>query len=374
MTPRPLPVLALLALAGAAQAQPFIPGNLVVSRVGDGSAALSGSATATFLQEFSTGGALVATLPMPTAAAGSNRAFALSGSATSEGMLTLSTDGRFLTIGGYDAAPGTASIAGTTSAAVNRIVGRIDSNYGVDTSTALSDAYSGSNIRSVASTDGQNFWLAGTSGTSGSVRYALFGGASSTQLSTTITNTRVANIFGGQLYTSAASGAFQGVSTVGVGLPTTSGQTIALLAGFPTTAGPSSYDYVFTDANTLYVADDRAVAGGGGLQKWLFSAGSWSLAYTINANLTAGLRGLTASVDPTGAATFYATTADAISASAGNKLVAVTDSGPASAFSTIAVAPGNTAFRGVDFAPVPTPGTAALLSLGLVAFTRRRRG
>src|SRR6478735_9122408 len=69
-------------------------GNLVVVQFGDGSAALSGSSTATFLKEFqATGGPAVQTIAMPTAASGSNNPLTNSGTATSEGFITLSTDG-----------------------------------------------------------------------------------------------------------------------------------------------------------------------------------------------------------------------------------------------------------------------------------------
>ena len=365
----PLFAAALAALVGtAAHARQFSPGNLVVCQVGDGAAALSSSATLASLLEFTTAGSQVGgALGLPTAVAGSNRRLTLSGTATSEGFLTLSRDGRFLTMGGYDADLGTASITSSNSSAINRVVARINGNMIIDTSTAIADAATPGNIRSACSDDGSGFWV-GTSG--GGVRYAAFGATSSTQLNTTApTNTRVTNIFAGQLYMSAASGTFQGVGTLGAGLPTAAGQTPALLNGFPTAAGPSSYDYFFSDASTLYVADDRAVASGGGIQKWVLSSGTWGLAYTLNTSLSAGVRGLCGLVDPNGAVTLYATT----SQSSANQLVGVTDIGASSSFALLATAPANTAFRGVDFAPVPTPGTLGLIgAAGLLAARRRR--
>ena len=369
--------VAALMLAGVSAtslAAIFTPGNLVVSQVGDGGAALNNAATAVSLRELTLAGTTVQSFPMPTAASGLNRRFSVSGTATSEGMLTRSTNGQYLTIAGYDAAIGTASVVTTTAAANPRVVGRADVNGAIDTTTGLTDAYSGNNVRSVASDDGVNFWTAGTAGgTGGGVRYTTLGSSTSTILSTTITNTRVVNIFSGQLYTSSATGAFQGVSTVGSGLPTSSGNTISLLPGFPTATGPGAYDYFFSNPSTLYVADDRATASGGGLQKWTLASGTWTLAYTLNNGLTAGLRGLTGGIDPAGGVVLYATTADAISAANGNKLVSVLDAGAASAFTTIATAPGNTAWRGVDFTPVPAPGALAVLGLSGLLASRRRR-
>src|SRR5437762_199335 len=75
--------------ANHASAAAFILGDLVVVRVGDGTAALSSAATATFLDEYTPGGVLVQTIPLPTALSGLNQPFTLSGSATSEGFLAL---------------------------------------------------------------------------------------------------------------------------------------------------------------------------------------------------------------------------------------------------------------------------------------------
>ncbi len=338
---------ALLGSAGTALASALTPGNLVVVRFGDGSAPLTSAAVAVFLDEYTPTGTYVQTIALPTATSGLNRPLTNSGTATSEGFLSLSANGLYLVHAGYSAAPGTAGVVATTSASTPRVVARVDLNGNVDTSTALSDAYSGANIRSATSFDGTQFWTGGTSGSSGSVRYAASVGASTTtQLSTTITNTRVVGIFGGQLYVSSSSGAFQGVSTVGSGLPTIAGQTITLLPGFPTAAGPSSYDYLFDGASTLYVADDRAIASGGGIQKWSFNGTSWTLLYTLNSGLTAGVRGLS-SRSVSGTLQLFATTADTL-----GKLVSVLDTGAGASFTTLATAATNTALRGVRYVPI----------------------
>ena len=367
MRSRVITMAAAAALAGSAMGRDFTAGNLVVSVMGDGSAALTSAATPVFLNEFTTAGTLVRTLAMPTAASGTNHRFSNSGSATSEGFLTRSADGRYLLLAGYDAAVGTASVVSTTSAANPRIVGRVDMLDSIDTSTALGDAYSGNNIRSATSTNGMDLWTGGTASSGGSVRYTTLGGTTSTQLSTTITNIRVVNIFNGQLYCSSATGSFQGVSTVGSGTPTTSGQTITLLPGFPTASGPSSYDFWLADASTMYVADDRT-NGSGGVQKWAFNGSAWSLQYTLASSAATGLRSITGATDPgSGQNLMYGITTD-------NKLVSVIDAGAGSSFNVLATAPANTAFRGVEFAPVPAPGSLALLTLsGLIAARRRPR-
>jgi len=357
-------------LISAAEAATISPGDLVVVRAGTGAAALAATGTATFLDEYTVGGTSVQSIALPTTGSGSQQALTLSGTSTSEGFLALSANGQYLTVGGYNAAPG----ATTNGANNNRVAGRVDLAGNVDTSTNLQDASTTGNIRSVVSNDGTQFW-AGTSG--GGVRYATFGSAAaSTQLNTAApTNMRVVNINSGQLYVSSASGTFQGVGTVGTGLPTTSGQTPTLLNGFPTVAGPSNYDYVFADANTLYVADDRSTGSGGGLQKWVQSGGTWTLAYTLSTNLTAGLRGLAGTTDGLGNEILYATTGDAITTVSGNKLVAITDvisntTLPVHSFATLATAAGNTAFRGVELIPgvvVPEPTAMALMLLSSIS-------
>jgi hypothetical protein len=342
-----LACLVIASLAGSVQSANLTPGNLVVVRLGTGAAPLTSAATAVFLDEYTPAGVLVQTLALPTAASGSQQPFANSGTASSEGYLSLSVDGRYLLQAGYGAAPGLASIASTASATTPRVVARIAMDGSIDTSTALADAYSGANIRSACSTNGFDLWTGGTSSATGGVRHATLGATTSTQISTTITNSRVVGIHAGQLHTSSAVLNFQGISTVGTGLPTTSGQACTLLPGFPTAVGPSSYDWCFADASTLYVADDRSTTAGGGLQKWTLAGGTWTLAYTLSAGLTAGLRGVSL-VPGTSPASLCATSADSAT-----KLVTVVDTGAGSTFSVLAVAAPNTAWRGVRALPVP---------------------
>lgn len=342
----PAVLVAASMVASASGQTAFTAGNLVVSQVGaDGSTSvLNNSATPVFLKEYTAGGSMVQSIAMPTLATVSgNRALTVSGSATSEGALTLSVDGRYLLMTGYNADAGTLTVVSTSSATVNRVVGRIDAAGTIDTTTAMSDAYTGNNIRSAASVDGTAFWVSGSGGTGGySARYVLLG--EPTNLSTPITGTfitgRVINIFNNQLYLSSASGAFQGVSAVGTGLPTTSGQTSVLLNGFPTASGPSAYDFWFANSTTLYVADDRSPgAGGGGIQKWTFDGATWTNVYTLSNSLTAGCRGITGKLNGN-TATLYVVTADAITGTTGNKIVTVTDTDASASFTTIATAPG----------------------------------
>lgn len=351
--------------------------NLVVVQVGDGSASLAGNATAAFLKEFSLGGSLIQTINLPTVASGLNQPLTLQGSATSEGFLAMSLNGQYLTMAGYAATPGTASPATATAATVNRVVGLISLAGTVDTTTVLTDANNGSNIRSVVSTDGVNLWLGGNAGSgqgaSAGVRYTTFGSSTSTRVDNTASNMRVVNIFNGQLYVSSSTtsgGGLLGVSAVGTGLPTdASSSAITALPGMPLSGTHSAYDFWFKDANTLYIADDGGASVGGGIQKWTFDGSLWTLAYTLlnNGTTTTGVRGLAGFVDGDGNAVLFGTT----SASSANQLITVTDTGSGSTATTLATAPANTAFRGVEY--VPEPSSVSLILLGLLAWLRSRK-
>ncbi|MCU0865461.1 MAG: hypothetical protein MUC36_16880 [Planctomycetes bacterium] len=347
--------VALLASAALAQV-PFTIGNVVVVRVGDGAAALSSAATATFLDEYTPAGTFVQTIAMPTVASGLNQPFTNAGSSTSEGFLNVSDNGLFLLLAGYSAAPGTPAVPTTTSITTPRVIARVDLSASIDTSTTLPDAYNGTpaappitsfngNPRAAASSNGIDIWTSGN-GTAGSngVRYVTFGGNSSVGLNLGAPgNTRVVSTYNGNLYTSSASTVNQGVCQVGTGLPTTAGQAVTLLPGFPTAAGPSSYDFYFANPSTLYVADDRAQASGGGIQKWALAAGTWTLQYTLSGGT--GYRGLTGQT-VAGVTTLWATN--------GNALVSVVDTGAGSTFTSLVSAPSNTAFRGVRRLGKPT--------------------
>lgn len=367
--------VALLLVGGmvsAAYGAPFTQGNLVIYRVGDGTAALSSAGTAVFVDEYTTGGTLVQSIALPTAVVGSNRRLVSSGTATSEGMLTRSSDGQYLVLTGYDADVGTASIASTAAATTNRVVGRIDSSGTIDTTTALSAPFNADNIRGAASTNGTDIWVTGvgSSGTGG-VWYTTFGSTTATQISTTVTNLRGVNLADGQLYVSSASGSTR-IATVGSGAPTTSGQTIVNLPGTPTTGSP--YGFAFADlsagvagVDTLYVVDD----GTDLIQKFSFDGSTWSATGSVGA---LNVRGLTLA-ESGGVVTLFATSNTTLFSFVDNTGYNGLLSG---SVTTLATAAANTGFRGVAFAPfsatpIPEPATVALLGLAVIGGLMLRR-
>ena len=324
-------------------ASPFQNNTVVVVRVGTGTGSLTNAATAIFLDEYNTTtGALVQTIPLPTTVSNANKRLVLSGTNSSEGYLTLSTDVNYLVLGGYDAAVGTAAISSTTSAANNRVIARIAQTGAIDVITALTDAYSGGSINGVTSTDGSNFW---TSGSNDGVKYATLSGITSTQLSTTPLNIRCINIFNGQLYITSQVTGFFGVSSVGSGLPTVEGQNISKLTGFPTSGTQiSPYAFQMNPAgNIIYVACDGNTNYG--IQKWTLNGDTWSLAYTISPTLIfTGIVVDWAGTNPIIYATNLTSNANAIYKS--------TDVGNGSSVTVLTTAAANTIFRGISFTPV----------------------
>lgn len=339
--------------------QPLPEAQVMVVRVGDGAAALSSTATAVFVEKRATAdGSVLQTVALPTVVSGGQAALTLSGTATSEGALSRSADGRYVTLAGYDAVPGTASVTSSPSATVNRIVGRLDGAGAVDTSTRMSAAFSGGNVRGATSVDGTAFWATGSVSGAHHVTFASAG--ASTQLNTASpTNLRAANVFGGQLYVTAASGTAFGVLSVGTGLPTTGGQTPVLLTGFPTAAGPSPYGFAALDLDvntpgidTIYVAQDTAPGVNSvNVQKWTLTAGTWSQQAFLPSltGSNTGTRGLAAVVTDQGVRVVATTTE-----TSANRLVTFLDTGTSNpAVTVLAVAATNTVFRGVAFAPTP---------------------
>jgi len=267
----------------------------------------------------------------------------ISGSSTSEGFISRTSNFSKLVIPGYDAASGLATLS--SAANINRAVGTFGNSYG-SYSRITSTLTSGSNFRS-ATADGNNYWGANSSG-----GISYLGTGTSGNVYSTIVNTRVVSVQNGSLYFSTGSTTL-GVHKIGLGLPTASGQTAALV--IPTGTGSSPYAFQFNSAETVcYVADDRTT-GVGGIQKWTKSGGVWSLAYTISVGASTGARGVVvdfyAGVNPR----IYAT----VSSASATQVLYFDDNGTASpSLNIISTLLSTTfkAYRGVAFAPC-TPST-----------------
>ena len=212
--------------------------------------------------------------------------------------MTLSQDGRYLIVPGFAAAVGqltnltgyafpgissNASVSGSyatnavTEADVPRVIGLVDGNGHVYTSTTITNGNEdGDEIRGAASTDGTNIWYEGADGLR--VKYTTRGSLVSTQVCalTTMEPTRAVGIFGNTLYIDKNT-AFTGATATNVLVNPYGGTNLAAL--LPTSSIPTNFAVIgavtngsqmgfimFNLANgngangvdTLYLADSAA--------------------------------------------------------------------------------------------------------------------
>jgi cell division septation protein DedD len=293
-----------------------------------------------------------------------------SGTATSEGQLTRSDDGRFLILPGYNTLiPAPVSLSNTSAVDVNRVIGRVDAQSNIDTRTSLSDWVDLNNPRGAASSNGIDLWAVGGSG---SVRYTTLGSTSSISITTVPDNIRAVNVFDGQLYVSSHQMTGRGVNTVGAGLPTTPTTTQILPGHGDNTLSPTTWDFVLLDldagvagVDTMYSAHEA-----NGLRKYSLVGGTWTLNGTIGGTAAGEIYRRLTAVEQGGTVTIYAVRHPDLVVSDGGELVSIVDaSGHNGAFAAtatlIATAGANTAFRGVapapvdPLAPTPTPTNTA---------------
>jgi len=353
-------------------AQNFTAGNFVVYRVGTGVGTLTAAAAPVFLDEYTPAGVLVQSVALPTSVSGSNKILTAAGEGILEGMVTLSFDGQYLVLTGYNAATGTAAVGGTASTVISRTVGTVRYDKVINTTTSLTDLSSGGGVTSAVSSDGTNLWAAGTGNVSGNggIRSAVLGASTSTKLNATGTVFRCLNITNGQLYATqnAASPRF---ATVGTGMPTTMGQTLTAMPGLPGIATPGQF--VLLDLSGGVAGPDvfYHTDNSNALRKYSLVAGSWLLNGTVGSS-TDGYKGLAAKVNGT-TVTLMATRVGSNSSTVGGgELVSLVDaSGYNGAFSgtptLIATAATNStkAFRGV----APAPVMFVVLPIKIVSFT-----
>jgi hypothetical protein len=345
-----------------------------------------------------------------------------------------------------------------TTPQVARVIATINSSGQVNSSTTLYNVFNENNPRSVYSPDGKSFYISGqgtgnANDLTGGVFYVPGVGPGQTAVPITGTDatstgnppnnigqdTRFVTEYNNTLYvstdtkegsgsardfvgtlgsppaTTVYNGAAGPTQLNGFGTTKTGVMTITtgansngnrLNTGLPINLSPA--DFFFANATTLYVADtgspkndkagdnstSKTNIGDGGLQKWTFANGSWTLDYTLTAGLldfvlnnaasgTTGLLGLTGVVD-----------GDNVELFATNYTIGDTDQtylygiddilddttasqAAGESFSVLATAPDDTTFKGVAFAPTATPLPATLPlfagGLGMVGFLSRRR-
>ena len=213
------------------------------------------------------------TITLPTTVAGSgNRALTVAGSSTSEGQITASTDGQYISVVGYNAATATLAVAGTTNngggSDVNRVVGRVDSSGTVDSTTALigtvaAPIYSAGNIRDAVIT-GSSIYTAGSNAPF--IGYVPGVGANTDVTVSGSGNSRVLNVFGGDVYYTT-----QLTFNKLAGLPTSTATVIQLLGATAGNAPTGASGFYCFDVGNVGSIDTCYIVDGASLKKYSVS-------------------------------------------------------------------------------------------------------
>lgn len=362
--------------------QPLGFRNVVVLQSGTGATA---SATVTSLQEFTPSGSPVQTITLPSSGTGTKLTNV--GSTSTEGTLSVSPDGRWITFGGYDAVAGTASVV--TGTATSRVAGLLNTTTGTYSLVPMGSGFrvtSGAAIRGVATNDGNNIWGVGSS--QGLIYGTVSGGPGSFgAISSGIpTAYNYVGVFSGtstNLYASNGQGSNPRVAPFGpAALPTGTATSFTALPGAPPTATTTSSGFAFLDVNplvpgldTLYVTDVSQNATGG-IYKYLLSlSGTWAGGQLISGTTGLTLRGLAAFVSGSDVRLFATSGTSLFTYWDAGAATSTTLAGPSTIWTTIATATTGVEFRGV--AVVPEPSTAVLIAigaaLGVAELVRRRR-
>jgi hypothetical protein len=316
----------------AVQSDPFGPADLFVMRIGDGTNSIiappgsqfAGNASignTIFVDEYTppSGGhsTLVQSIILPTADGThtalydqrSIHAVVADGQQSTTGQLSLSLDGQYLFLTGYDSNPLPIATAPELHYDIHtpRAVARIRFDGLVETIAFVAGpitgqdsppVQTGGNINGVFSPDGNQFYVSGGNGID---YFANFVPTKARQTFTAridLTNFTVNGLeaAAGNLFAVGGSGTSRTVGQVGNGFPTMPAP-IVNVPGFPGSNNNPVFpvDVYFTHLdgqgapdgiNTFYVADDGANFARGTITKWSFDGTTWSLTDSVQADGT----------------------------------------------------------------------------------------
>ncbi|MEI6820733.1 MAG: T9SS type A sorting domain-containing protein [Bacteroidota bacterium] len=328
--------------------QSFTQGNLVVLQTINTATKSSSQIT---LKEITPSGASGITVSIPSGII-NNYPLQTSGIyGGSEGFLSTSTDGRYLVLGGYASSSTIADITATPSTTYPRAIGIVTQSGAyaqIDTSKTF---FNSNDIRGAIS-DGSHYWASGASAANiDGIDYYGPGIKLGLGTGTVPPKAYGLRIFNGNIYYSTQKAgpvntATQlGIFQFGTGLPTSGSVTVSQIIN---TGTAIPQDFSFNPAmNVCYIAINLNTAVGG-IQKWIKSGSTWSLAYTLGTGFTnIGAYGLI--VDYSGSnPVIYTTTYEA----AGNRVIKITDTGSGSTATTLVSAVAGVFNKGITFSPV----------------------
>lgn len=365
-------------LQAGAFAAAVTPGNLVIYRVGNGAAALGTTATAVFLDEYTTGGSLVQSIALPTTGGGALTAV---GNATTEGIISPSQDGTTLLFTGYRKAAGGTSPAGDSYTTTNRVIGTLTLTGTPDTATTLTSdggATTANTIRSATSVNGTNgsaIWVS-TSARIGYDSSGLGNSGGTTQIDAR--NSRQVNLANNTLYASNGSTSVTAKVQSYGNLPIAATTPSAVVTQASTDAVNG---FILADLSASVVGADTLYAINtitNTLLKYSFNGTAWSASGTLTLASTAGTGAVNlVGLSNGGSVSLYLTSPGTLSL--------ITDASGyggtlAGTFSSLATAGTNTAFRGIGtLAAIPEASTAIFgclvcMTFGLIHGARKYFG
>jgi hypothetical protein len=331
------------------------PTNLVVLRQGEGSEPQQNSGNTLYLDQYTTNGAYLSSIMLPNSGQNS---LLQSGTASTEGWITSSADDRFLMVAGYNVPLGftNSNLGATPSADVPRAFATINGLGYYNVAISSTAIYNGNNPRSAVTDGTNNYWSAASGG---SVRY--FGPAGTNVIVNGTGNTRVVQIFNGNVYISTAAVPTYGIHKLN-GLATSNGTDTNIITTGNTFSFPADFA-ISPDGTTVYIAEDSGSGGANtnvpGIQKWTYVPGSSNGVYNYTISLgtgsaTNGVRQMAVDFSSS-PPMIYAVACSSSNTTSGinNSIVKVQDNGAGSVPTTIVSAAGaNQGFRGIRFGPV----------------------
>lgn len=332
----------------------FTLGNFVVVKT-TGTVSKGGSAIT--LNEYTTSTTGTPTRTINMDATGATPIQMAAGPGGSEGFLTRTPDGKALMLAGYSTATtGISDITVTPASTTPRVIFKVNGDGTYAQAGSSTTNYSGNDIRGAIS-DGTNYWASGASVTAvDGIDYYGPGAPAALALNAKAYGLQ---IFNGQIYFSTqkvVAGVTPdfGIYALGSGTPTSGTITPTEIINTGS-ATPTDFS-INPTGDVCYIAINMNTPAGG-IQKWVKTAGTWSLAYTLGTGVTnIGAYGLV--VDYTGTnPVLYATTFE--TNTTGNRIIKITDTGAASVAATLVGSTPNTFYHGIAFSPSATCAAAA---------------